>query len=257
MPERGQCNDGKELSETPGGRLVKLARHLAEEAHRGQKRKTGGEYIEHPCRVAAMMPTPTLKACALLHDVMEFDAPHAFTKEDLRKAKVPERVIEVVDRMTRGHEESYLDYIMRIAENPAAIAVKLGDLADNLSDLKPGQLREKYLMAQFILRTIRPNSGKFLRAWAAANNSEALCMDGPEYDVAIAGMCHQFGRPSVVAYDLNKVIEIIMRDGCTYEEAYEFWEFNQVGAWLGDTTPVFITPVPAGLQEDPGEEPEE
>jgi hypothetical protein len=69
-------------------------------------------------------------------------------------------------------------------------------------------------------------------------NEEALVMDG--YDDAIIGMCHQFGRPAVVAYDMGKVIGILMRMKMSREEAVEYFEFNQIGAWMGECTPVFI-----------------
>ena len=64
----------------------------------------------------------------------------------------------------------------------------------------------------------------------------------PSFDGAIVGTCHQFGRPDVVAYDLSKVLDILVKDhDMTREEAIEFYEFNQVGAWVGPDTPVFIT----------------
>ena len=63
-------------------------------------------------------------------------------------------------------------------------------------------------------------------------------MDG--YDDCIVGVCHQFGRPPVLAYDLTAVLESMIRDGMTYEEAVEFFEFNQLGAYMGPLTPVFI-----------------
>jgi hypothetical protein len=44
----------------------------------------------------------------------------------------------------------------------------------------------------------------------------------------------------VVAYDYDKVIKILMVDGCTYEEAVEYHEFNQIGAWVGGKTPAFV-----------------
>ena len=57
---------------------------------------------------------------------------------------------------------------------------------------------------------------------------------------ALIGICHQFGRPAVAAYDYDKVIEILKSQSMTHEEAVEFFEFNIVGAWVGEYTPVFI-----------------
>ena len=59
------------------------------------------------------------------------------------------------------------------------------------------------------------------------------------FDEAILGVADRFGMPSVVAYDRSRVIDIIARD-MPREDAEEFFEFNTIGAWVGDTTPVFI-----------------
>ena len=63
-------------------------------------------------------------------------------------------------------------------------------------------------------------------------------MDG--FNDCILGLCHEFGRPAVIAYDLQKVLRKMMGEGMTESEAIEFFEFNQLGAWLGPMTPVFI-----------------
>jgi hypothetical protein len=34
---------------------------------------------------------------------------------------------------------------------------------------------------------------------------------------------------------------MIERDGMTYEEAREYFDFNILGAWMGEFTPIFIT----------------
>jgi len=69
-------------------------------------------------------------------------------------------------------------------------------------------------------------------------NPNMMFMDG--FDDAIVGVCYQYGRPPVVAYSLRKVITKLMEDGMTEEEALEYWEFNQLGAYMGENTPVFI-----------------
>lgn len=69
-------------------------------------------------------------------------------------------------------------------------------------------------------------------------DEEALFMDG--YDDCIVGICEQFGRPAVVAYDQTKVLAKLQSEGMSWEEFAEFHDFNQLGAWMGDFTPVFI-----------------
>lgn len=64
-----------------------------------------------------------------------------------------------------------------------------------------------------------------------------LFADG--HDNAILGLARQFNKTSVL-YDKNKVIENLMADGMTGEEALEFFEFNIVGAYVGECTPTFL-----------------
>tara|TARA_Y100000310_G_scaffold340521_1_gene436581 strand:- start:1167 stop:1442 length:276 start_codon:yes stop_codon:yes gene_type:complete len=59
------------------------------------------------------------------------------------------------------------------------------------------------------------------------------------YEEAIIGIADRFGMQSSVAYDYDKVIEILARD-MSYEEAVEYFDFNIIGAWVGETTPLFI-----------------
>jgi hypothetical protein len=68
---------------------------------------------------------------------------------------------------------------------------------------------------------------------------DILLMDG--YDDCVVGVVEQFGRPPIVCYDRELVIRKLMEDGMTQEEAEEFFEFNQIGAWVGDRTPCFLT----------------
>ena len=71
-------------------------------------------------------------------------------------------------------------------------------------------------------------------------NPEALLCDG--FDEAIIGMAERINLGPVVAYSVEKIIGTLMsRDEMYYEDEYEQYNFNIVGAWMGDNTPVFIT----------------
>ena len=60
-------------------------------------------------------------------------------------------------------------------------------------------------------------------------------------DEAVLGVSRRCGQIDLVAYDVEKIIEILVkRDGMSHEEAVEYFEFNIVGAWMGDATPCFI-----------------
>lgn len=55
-------------------------------------------------------------------------------------------------------------------------------------------------------------------------------------------MAERINLGPVVAYDVDKIIKIMIeRDGMSYEEAFEFFEFNILGAWVGEFTPIFIS----------------
>ena len=71
------------------------------------------------------------------------------------------------------------------------------------------------------------------------SNPDALFADGLED--ALIGIHTRFNQPLLAAYSVSKVLQIFHdRDGMSYDEAREFYDFNVIGAWMGDGTPVFI-----------------
>ena len=64
-------------------------------------------------------------------------------------------------------------------------------------------------------------------------------MDG--YEECIVGVVEQFGRPPILCYDKTKILAKLIDDGMTDDEAEEFFEYNQIGAYVGDSTPCFVT----------------
>jgi len=73
----------------------------------------------------------------------------------------------------------------------------------------------------------------------AEYNEEALICDG--FDEAIIGVAERINLGPVAAYDVNKILEILVeRDEMTYEEALEYFQYNIIGSWMGEYTPVFI-----------------
>ena len=65
-----------------------------------------------------------------------------------------------------------------------------------------------------------------------------LTADG--FEDAIIGYGRQFNYP-VAVYDAEKFINILqLRDGMTEEEAVEYFQFNVQGAYVGESTPIFI-----------------
>ena len=66
---------------------------------------------------------------------------------------------------------------------------------------------------------------------------DLLRMDG--FDDAILGVVERIGLQTV-CYDLNKVIEILMEQGMDEQDAWDWYQFNMLGAWVGEATPVFL-----------------
>ena len=70
----------------------------------------------------------------------------------------------------------------------------------------------------------------------------ALTADG--FDDCIIGIALRCGQPDLVVYDSAKIVDkLVLRDGMTYEDAVEFFEYNILGAWVGEGTPLYMTPI--------------
>jgi len=109
--------------------MFKQALEFAAIKHNGQKRKNGNPYIIHPIRVSQELVTEKEKVVAILHDVLE----DTDTKEH-ELAHFGKDIVETVKTLTHIEGESYGDYIARVKKNKLAKAVKIVDMADNLSD---------------------------------------------------------------------------------------------------------------------------
>lgn len=47
-----------------------------------------------------------------------------------------------------------------------------------------------------------------------------------------------------IVYDIDEVINILIRDGMEADEAIEYYEYNIAGAYVGENTPSFIRVIP-------------
>ena len=48
----------------------------------------------------------------------------------------------------------------------------------------------------------------------------------------------------MAVYDVSKCIHILMKDApWTYDDAVEYLEFNSIGAWVGEKTPIWLVKV--------------
>lgn len=122
---------------------LERALEIAIAAHKGQKDKSGADYIFHGIRVMQKGETEIEKICGILHDVVEDSI---WTFEDLKNEGFSEDVISVLRCLTKESEtEDYNIYIDRLEKNPIAVKVKLNDLLDNMDITRIKELKEKDL----------------------------------------------------------------------------------------------------------------
>ena len=68
---------------------------------------------------------------------------------------------------------------------------------------------------------------------------DILILEPDDFDAAIIGIAERIGMNRVLAYDKGKCIEVLMKD-MSEDEAIEYFDYNTLGAWMGDGTPIFI-----------------
>ena len=77
-----------------------------------------------------------------------------------------------------------------------------------------------------------------------SDESPLLMEPRSDYDPCLVGIGYRFKDGPLAVYDINKVLKVLQtRDGMSEEGSEEFFQFNIVGGWLGDGTPMFIEPL--------------
>lgn len=143
---------------TPGKALA-----IMKKAHEGQLDKSGQPYWTHPVRVTESLGfvPPFVEVASLLHDVLEDTD---VTPQMLIEQGIKPRSMEILLLLTRQADESYDQFIRRIASsgNEWAIRIKLADNADNTSRPLPPEhmgLHKRYRKARAILLEALENLG--------------------------------------------------------------------------------------------------
>ncbi len=152
--------------------LVRRAYDFAAEAHKGQLRKTGDPYIEHPLQVALILARVQLDAsslaAALLHDVPE-NCGIAIAELE---AKFGPEVAKLVDGVTRlgkiswrapgdsqaRHQqaENLRKMLVAMAEDLPVVFIKLADRLHNMETLGPLPREMQRRIAQETLEIYAP-----------------------------------------------------------------------------------------------------
>lgn len=68
-------------------------------------------------------------------------------------------------------------------------------------------------------------------------------------DKALIGVGRRCGQPDILVYSVGDCLEALVAEGMTYEEAVEYFEFNIVGAWVGEETPMWVYDIEPELMD--------
>jgi hypothetical protein len=79
------------------------------------------------------------------------------------------------------------------------------------------------------------------RDLVASQNEEALFVDG--HDNALIGVGQRCGQLALAVYDNALIRANLMSMGMDETDAIEYFEFNILGGWLGEHTPIFMEPL--------------
>ena len=129
-------------------KVITKAYDLAMEAHKGQTRRSGEDYVQHPIAVAKILAEIGMGgktiAAGLMHDIPEDTA---ITLEDIEK-KFGSEISSLVDGVTKlgkiklrgSHEEYFLEnlrkMLLAMASDIRVIIIKLADRLHNMQTLE-------------------------------------------------------------------------------------------------------------------------
>jgi GTP diphosphokinase / guanosine-3',5'-bis(diphosphate) 3'-diphosphatase len=131
-----------------GQQVVRKAYERAADAHRGQRRLSGEDYVNHPLEVAAILADLELDAetiaAALLHDTVEDTN---LTADEVKKEFGPEvaRLVDGVTKLGRislrtdqqQQAENIRKMMVAMAEDLRVVLIKLADRLHNMRTLQP------------------------------------------------------------------------------------------------------------------------
>jgi (p)ppGpp synthase/HD superfamily hydrolase len=112
---------------------------IAASAHQDQLDKNGTSYILHPIRMMLKMDGEEQMIAAVLHDVIEDTQ---WTIDQLRAEGFSDRIIHLVDLLSRKPLESYAEFIERVRTDPVAVKIKIADLEDNMDLTRLSEIKD-------------------------------------------------------------------------------------------------------------------
>lgn len=147
--------------------VVEKAFQFAEEAHHGQHRNSGEDYIIHPLQVAQILSELEMDeatiAAALLHDVVE-DTPHTLVEIEKEFGSEIALLVDGVTKLGRLEFKSKVEQqvenlrkmFLAMAKDIRVILIKLADRLHNMRTLKYHSVQKQKEIAQETLEIFAP-----------------------------------------------------------------------------------------------------
>jgi GTP pyrophosphokinase len=159
---------------------------LADQAHEGQRRASGENYIEHPVAVARILADMEMDratiAAAILHDVVEDTV---VTSDEVAAKFGPEiaQLVEGVTKLTRipyqskedAQVENLRKMFMAMAKDIRVIIIKLADRLHNMRTLASLPAAKQRTIAQETIEIYAPIAHR-LGIWKIKWDLEDLCL---------------------------------------------------------------------------------
>ncbi|MGE5371769.1 MAG: RelA/SpoT family protein [Solirubrobacterales bacterium] len=157
----------RQYNQNTGAVTVERAYEVARQAHAGQVRNSGEEYIQHPLAVALILAEMKLDvatiAAALLHDVVEDTI---VTLPEIEK-QFGQEIAHLVDGVTKlsriefkSKEEAQMEYLRKMffamAKDIRVVLIKLADRLHNMRTLKHQRPEKQIEVARETLEIYAP-----------------------------------------------------------------------------------------------------
>lgn len=225
--------------------IITKAFNLANEAHKGARRRSGEPYIMHPLAVARIVSREmglgsTSISAALLHDVVEDTD---YTVEDIRMM-FGEKIAQIVDGLTKissgmfgdnvsAQAENFRKLLLTMSEDIRVILIKIADRLHNMRTLSSMAPAKQFKITGETLYIYAPLAHR-LGLFAIKTELEELCFkyEHPDIYAELTRKIEETApeRNKIYEHFAEPVIKALDRMGIQYEmrarvkSVYSIWK---------------------------------